>query len=59
MKIYFAEIYHQIRNKKLNPKNNTIKCYLNLEHKGLKLFPTIDLLPTAKLNLIKNELIRI
>jgi hypothetical protein len=56
MEIYFAEIYHQIRNKKLNPKNNTIKCYLNLERKGLKLFPTVDLLPPVKLNLIKSDL---
>lgn len=53
---YFAEIYHMIRNKKLNPKNNTFKCYQNLENKGLKLFSTFELLPPAKLKLIKNEL---
>jgi len=53
MEVYFSEIYHQIRNKKLNPKNNTFRDYQNLENKGLKLFPTIDLLPPEKLRLIK------
>lgn len=45
---YFNEIYHQIRNQALNPKNNTIRCYKKIENKGLKLFPTVDLLPPDK-----------
>lgn len=49
---YFNEIYHQIRNRKLNPKNNFNRDYANLERKNPKLFPTIDLLPPEKLRLI-------
>lgn len=45
---YFNEIYHQIRNQALNPKNNTIRGYLKIENKGLKLFPTSELLPPDK-----------
>lgn len=57
MKNYFSEIYHMIRNRALNPKNNTIKSFLNLENKGLKLFPTVELLHPSKLKLIKiNEM---
>lgn len=52
IEIYFTEIHHQIRNRKLNPKNNFKRDLKNLENKGLKLFPTIDLLPPAKLELI-------
>jgi len=48
VKNYIAEIYHMIRNKKLNEKNNFKRDYLNLENKGLKLFPTIDLIKPAK-----------
>ncbi|MBV5313194.1 MAG: hypothetical protein JZU47_07845 [Prolixibacteraceae bacterium] len=56
MENYFSEIYHMIRNKKMNPKNNTFKSYQILERKGLKLFSTVELLPPEKLKLIKNEL---
>ena len=49
---YFNEIYHQIRNRALNPKNNFNRDYANLERKNPKLFPTIDLLPPEKLRLI-------
>jgi hypothetical protein len=51
-KFHFEEIYHQIRNKINNPKNNTIKSYMKIENIGLKLFPTIELLHPAKLKLI-------
>ncbi len=57
MKIYFEEIYHQIRNRSLDPKHNFKRDYENLERKGLKLFPTLDFLPPDKLRLLKNELI--
>jgi hypothetical protein len=53
---YFSEIYHMIRNKKLNPDNNYFKRYLNIENKGLKLISTFDLLPPEKLEVIKNKL---
>jgi hypothetical protein len=53
MEVYFDEIYHQIRNKSLNPKNNFKRDLMNLECKGYKLFPTIDLLPPSKMKLIK------
>lgn len=53
MKNYFAEIYHQIRNKALNPKNNFKRDYLNLENKGMKLFSTVDLLKSEKRELLK------
>jgi len=51
--VYFDEIYHQIRNKASNPKNNFKRDLMNLERKNPKLFPTIDLLPPDKLRLIK------
>lgn len=54
---YFSEIYHMIRNKKLNPDNNYIKRFLNIENKGLKLFPTLQLMPPEKIELIKKKLI--
>lgn len=57
IQVYFAEIYHQIRNRALNPKHNIKRDYANLERKGLKLFSTLDLLPPEKLRLLKNELI--
>lgn len=53
---YFSEIYHMIRNKKLNPDNNYFKRYLNIENNGLKLISTLDLLPPEKLEMIKNKL---
>jgi len=55
MKIYFDEIYHQIRNRSLDPKHNFKRDYANLERKGLKLFPTLDLLPPDMLRLLKTE----
>ena len=51
--VYFSEIYHQIRNKSRDPINNFKRDFKNLENKGLKLFPTIDLLSPEKLRLIK------
>ncbi len=57
--IYFSEIAHQIRNRKLNPNNNYFNRYLNIENKGLKLFPTLDLIPTEKQNLIKSKMVKI
>lgn len=59
IEVYFDEIYHQIRNKGLNPKNNLERDLLNLKNKGPKLFPTIDLLAPEKLRLIKNEPVEI
>lgn len=56
MKEYYFEIYHQIRNQALNPDNNFFKRYLNLENKNPKLFSTDELMPPAKLELIKNKL---
>lgn len=53
---YFDEIYHQIRNRALNPKHNIKRDLMNLERKGLKLFPTVELLTPAKLKLIINEM---
>src|SRR5665647_804712 len=58
-KVFFNEIYHQIRNKGLDPKHNLKRDLLNLKNKGPKLFATIDLLPPEKLRLIKNELIEV
>jgi len=56
MKNYFAEIYHQIRNKdrnpKNNPRNNTKNSYRNIERKGLKLWPMAEMVDPAKLKLI-------
>lgn len=53
---HFNEIYHQIRNRALNPKNNFRRSLSNLENKGMKLFPTVELLQPEKLKLIKNEI---
>jgi len=58
-KVFYNEIYHQIRNKGLDPKHNLKRDLINLENKGPKLFATIDLLPPEKLRLIKNELIEV
>lgn len=56
MKNYFAEIYHQIRNKdrnpKNNPRNNTKNSYRKIERKGLKLWPMDELVDPEKLKLI-------
>jgi len=49
MENYFSEIYHQIRNRVLNPKHNIKRDLMNLENKGLKLWPTMVLLHPAKL----------
>jgi hypothetical protein len=57
LKNYFAEIYHQIRNKKLNEKNNFKRDYKNLENKGQKLFSTMDFLKPEKKKFLQPELI--
>jgi hypothetical protein len=61
MEVFFNEIAHQIRNRKQNPKNNTRnntkKSFRNIEKKGLKLFPTMDLVNPAKLKFLQPEFI--
>lgn len=56
IKNYFAEIYHQIRNRKHNPKNNprnnTKNSFRNIERKGLKLWPMAEMVDPEKLRLI-------
>jgi hypothetical protein len=61
IKNYFAEIYHQIRNKdrnpKNNPRNNTKNSFNKLESKGLKLWPTLQYINPAKKKFLQPELI--
>ena len=53
---YFHEIYHQIRNRANNPhnnpRNNTKKSYMNIKRKGLLLFPLMETVAPAKLELM-------
>jgi hypothetical protein len=56
--IWFEEIAHKIRcklsNPRRNPVNNTKKSYRNIEQKGLKFWPTLELVNPEKLELIMN-----
>ncbi len=58
MKNYFAEIYHQIRNRdrnpKNNPRNNTKKSYINIARKGFKLWPMAEMVKKEKLELVNS-----
>jgi len=55
-KVWFLEIYHQIRNRANNPannpRNNTKSSIRRLEGKGLTLFPIMETISPARLKLI-------
>jgi hypothetical protein len=52
IEVYYSEIHHMIRNRKLNPKNNIKRDIMNLDNKGLKLWPTMALMSEDKLMLL-------
>ena len=54
-KIWIKKIYHQIRNKISNPRNNLQKSYNNIERKGLKLFPLEETIPPTKMKIINER----
>jgi len=57
-KIWINEIYHSLRNKQSNPKNNLYRSYKNIESKGAKLFPMEETIPPEKLSIVKERKMR-